>query len=105
MKPGIHPEFVETRVTCGCGYTFTTMSSEAELHVDICSNCHPFFTGTQKLVDTQGQVDRFKKRLDRHGEMKSTSEEAPPKKRERGPVDEQKAVAIELDGAAQSVDE
>ena len=63
MKAGIHPSFVDCTVTCACGYTFVTKSTEPELHVDICSNCHPFFTGTQRLVDTAGQVDRFEKRL------------------------------------------
>ena len=62
MKSGIHPEYVESRVTCTCGNTFTTRSTEAEIHVEICSNCHPFYTGRQKLVDTGGRVERFKRR-------------------------------------------
>jgi len=63
MKPGIHPEYAEITVTCACGETFKTRSTKkSDLHVEICSACHPFFTGKQKLVDTAGRVDRFNKR-------------------------------------------
>ena len=63
MKPGIHPKYEETTVTCACGNTFTTRSTRQNLRVDICSNCHPFYTGEQRIVDTAGQVDRFMRRL------------------------------------------
>ena len=63
MKPEIHPEYNEITVTCACGETFKTRSTKkGDLHVEICSACHPFFTGKQKLVDTAGRVDRFNKR-------------------------------------------
>ena len=62
MKDGIHPNYVVTTVVCSCGNTFKTRSTKKELKVDICSACHPFFTGKQKLVDTAGRVDRFNKR-------------------------------------------
>ena len=62
MKTGIHPEYVEAHVRCTCGNEFTTRSTQAEIHVEICSNCHPFYTGRQKLVDTGGRVERFKRR-------------------------------------------
>ncbi len=63
MKPGIHPEYHEITVTSACGDTFKTRSTRKDdLHVEICSACHPFFTGKQKLVDTAGRVDRFNKR-------------------------------------------
>lgn len=62
MKANIHPEYTECNVRCACGETFTTGSVKPEMKVDICSKCHPFFTGRQKLVDTGGRVDRFKKR-------------------------------------------
>ena len=63
MKPEIHPEYSEMTVTCACGETFKTRSTKkGDLHVEICSACHPFFTGKQKLVDTAGRVDRFNKR-------------------------------------------
>jgi len=59
MKEKIHPEYVECTVTCGCGYTFKTRSTCPELKVEICANCHPFFTGQQKYVDSAGRVERF----------------------------------------------
>ena len=62
MKPDVHPKYGECKVTCACGETFITGSVKSELKVDVCSKCHPFFTGKQKLVDTGGRVDRFKKR-------------------------------------------
>ena len=67
MKQGIHPEYVECTVRCTCGNTFVTRSTKSELKVDICSACHPFFTGTQKLVDTGGRVQRF---ADKYGSAK-----------------------------------
>ena len=67
MKQGIHPENVECTVRCTCGNTFVTRSTKSELKVDICSACHPFFTGTQKLVDTGGRVQRF---ADKYGSAK-----------------------------------
>ena len=63
MKEGIHPKYYRTTVRCACGNTFETGSTKENIRVEICSNCHPFFTGKQKLVDTGGRVDRFKKRF------------------------------------------
>lgn len=60
MKTGIHPEYMVARVTCACGRVTETRATVPELHVDICSHCHPFFTGRQKLVDTAGRVERFR---------------------------------------------
>ncbi|MHB1315825.1 MAG: 50S ribosomal protein L31 [Christensenellales bacterium] len=62
MKENIHPRYTACKVKCACGETFETGSTKPELKVDICSKCHPFYTGKQKLVDTGGRVDRFKKR-------------------------------------------
>ena len=62
MKEGIHPEYKETTVKCACGAEYKTRSTKENIRVDICYKCHPFFTGKQKLVDTGGRVDRFKKR-------------------------------------------
>ncbi len=59
MKTGIHPKYVTCTVTCVCGNSFQTMSLAPDLRVEICSNCHPFFTGKQKLMDTEGRVERF----------------------------------------------
>ena len=63
MRTGIHPEYVECHVRCTCGNEFVTRSTKSELHVEICSNCHPFYTGRQKLVDTGGRVERFQRRV------------------------------------------
>jgi large subunit ribosomal protein L31 len=62
MKKDIHPKIYEAVIKCGCGATFETKSTEKEIHVEICSNCHPFFTGKQKLLDTAGRIERFKKK-------------------------------------------
>ena len=62
MKTDTHPEYVEAHVRCTCGNEFTTRSTQNEIHVEICSNCHPFYTGRQKLVDTGGRVERFRRR-------------------------------------------
>ena len=63
MKQGIHPNYEETTITCACGEVRKTRSTKKDIKVEICSKCHPFFTGKQKLVDTGGRVDRFKKRF------------------------------------------
>ena len=62
MKKDIHPNFVETTVTCACGNTFKTRANKPEIRVDICSNCHPFFTGSEKIVDSAGRVEKFKQK-------------------------------------------
>lgn len=68
MKAEIHPKYDEVNVSCACGHSFKTRSTLGEeLHIEICSECHPFFTGKQKLVDTAGRVDRFNKRYARGG--------------------------------------
>jgi large subunit ribosomal protein L31 len=59
MQTGIHPEYKETTVTCACGSQFTTRSTAENIHTEICSQCHPFFTGKQKLLDSAGRVDKF----------------------------------------------
>jgi large subunit ribosomal protein L31 len=63
MKAGIHPEYKVANVRCACGNTFTTHSTAGDISTDICSACHPFFTGNQKLLDTAGRVERFQKRF------------------------------------------
>ena len=70
MKADIHPEYVVATVTCSCGNTFQTRSTKPELHVEICSQCHPFYTGKQKLMDTGGRVERFQRRLERAGQAR-----------------------------------
>jgi large subunit ribosomal protein L31 len=63
VKPGIHPKYYEVEARCACGNTWKTHSTKQELHLEICSNCHPFFTGRQKLIDTEGRVERFTKKF------------------------------------------
>ncbi len=62
MKKDIHPEYTEAKVSCACGETFMTRSTKPSIHVDICSKCHPFFTGKQKMVDAEGRVEKFRKK-------------------------------------------
>ena len=69
MKVGIHPEYGSSHVRCDCGAEWETRSTQAEIHVEICSNCHPFYTGKQKIVDSAGQVERFRKR---YGQQKKS---------------------------------
>ena len=63
MKEGIHPKYETTTITCACGEVFETRSTKKDIKVEICSKCHPFFTGKQKLIDTGGRVDRFNRRF------------------------------------------
>jgi len=66
MKPDIHPKYQDTKVVCACGNTFSTRSTlDHELHVEICSECHPFYTGKQKIMDTEGRVGKFKQKYAR----------------------------------------
>src|SRR5205814_3536169 len=67
MKTGIHPDYVESTVVCACGNTFQTRSTKPSIRLEICSSCHPFFTGRQKFVDTAGRVERFQKRFAKTG--------------------------------------
>ena len=71
MKPGIHPNYVNSNVVCACGNTFQTRSSQKEIRVEICAACHPFFTGQQKIMDTAGRVERFRQRYAKYNEQKN----------------------------------
>ncbi len=80
MKTEIHPEYVDATVTCQCGESFATRTTKPEVRVEICSKCHPFFTGQQKIIDTEGRVERFIRRhglQDRYGSTDEAKEEAP----------------------------
>jgi len=79
MKANIHPNYVEATVTCACGNTWQTMSTRPNLRTDLCSQCHPFYTGEQRIVDTAGQVDRFMRRMGRRQapQRGSTSQQTP----------------------------
>ncbi len=68
MKSGIHPRYVNARIVCVCGNIIETRSTLPEIHVEICSNCHPFFTGKQKLMDTAGRVEKFRRKYEKAGQ-------------------------------------
>ena len=74
MKTGIHPDYVTTEVTCTCGNTFTTRSTKknGSIHVEVCANCHPFYTGKQKILDSGGRVARFEARYGKRSDAKNT---------------------------------
>ncbi len=73
MKKGIHPKYVEAQVKCGCGNTFTTRSTMEKINVEICSACHPFYTGKQKFVDTAGRIEKFQKKYGNNYGIKTKS--------------------------------
>jgi large subunit ribosomal protein L31 len=77
MKADIHPNYVACEVRCACGSVFTTRATTPAIHVEICSACHPFYTGKQKLIDTGGRVDRFRRRQEKTAQM----QKATPKKK------------------------
>ncbi len=76
MKKGIHPEYYRTTVRCACGNEFETGSTVKDIHVEICSNCHPFFTGKQKLVDSAGRVERFRRKYAKFNEAQANAKAA-----------------------------
>ena len=75
MKADIHPDYVETKVSCACGESFMTRSTKPEIRVEICSQCHPFYTGKQKMVDTEGRVEKFIKRYGLQDQYKDEMDE------------------------------
>jgi large subunit ribosomal protein L31 len=84
MKNGIHPTYsVDAQVTCSCGHSWTTGSTRQTIRTDICSSCHPFYTGEQRIVDTAGQVDRFMKRLKQFGQHKEGAVEREKEARQK----------------------
>ena len=101
MKKDIHPQYEEATVHCSCGNTFTTRSTKKDLHVELCSQCHPFYTGKQKLVDSGGRVDRFKRRL----EKKSAEQAKAKAPRARAPkveLPKQEPVAVAAEAAPEA---
>ena len=73
MKEKIHPKYVESTISCSCGNTWQTRSTRETVHLDICSKCHPYFTGEQRIVDTAGRVERFRRRLEKTQQMKAAA--------------------------------
>ena len=112
MKAGIHPKYVEARVTCACGNTFVTRSTRPELRTDLCGVCHPFYTGEQRIVDTAGQVERFMRRVEAAGEgriskrqqriAKRTAERASQRQRAAEAVGESETVLEESPAGEQA---
>jgi large subunit ribosomal protein L31 len=81
MKKDIHPQYNnDAKIICACGNSFQTGSTKAEIHVEVCSKCHPFYTGKQKLIDTAGTVDKFKKRTEKAALLSKTKTEKKPRK-------------------------
>ena len=89
MRPEIHPEYTETTIRCACGNTLTTNSTVPDLSVEICSSCHPFYTGKQRLVDTAGMVERYRRRykMESPAEDDANSETAEPSVEDTPPLD------------------
>jgi large subunit ribosomal protein L31 len=100
MKQGIHPEYKEALVTCACGNSWTTRSTLDSIHVEICSHCHPFFTGRQKLVDTAGRVERFRRK---YGEGKDTGKGKGKGRKSKAAKADKAAVAAKADKKAEAV--
>ena len=92
MKEAIHPKIMETTVTCGCGETFVTRSTKSKIHVEVCSKCHPFYTGKQKLVDAAGRVERFRQKFKW---TENTTKGGSDNSAENSSADDQEAVAVE----------
>src|SRR4051794_5288495 len=86
VKPGIHPKYVNATVTCACGNTWQTRSTRENLRTDLCSACHPFYTGEQRIVDTAGQVERFMRRMQRAGAAPATPTAPAPPQRPAAPA-------------------
>ena len=94
MKAQIHPQYFQAAVRCACGNTFTTGSTQEEIKVDICSACHPFYTGQMKYVDTAGRVDKFRTRLQAQGKKVSKKEKRLLKKQAK--IEEERALPTSL---------
>ena len=102
MKPGIHPEYKPTKITCACGRVSETYATVDELHVEICSHCHPFFTGRQKLVDTAGRVERFRRKYGK-GDDPSLYDEDVAEERTPAADAEEVEEAVEAEAEAEEV--
>ena len=96
MRQGIHPEYTEIKATCSCGNIIVINSTlNEDINLDVCSSCHPFYTGKQKLVDTGGRVERFEKRFGKKGKIENKKKEESLKEPEVGAVDQVKAEEVE----------
>jgi large subunit ribosomal protein L31 len=107
MKTGIHPEYTPTKITCACGRVTETFATVDELHVEICSHCHPFFTGRQKLVDTAGRVERFRRKYSAGAAPEEAPEvkKAAKAKKDEEPVEAETKQAVDAAVEAVEADE
>ncbi len=104
MKPNIHPKYQEAVVTCACGNTWTTRSTKPQLRTDVCSACHPFFTGEQRIVDTAGQVERFMNKLGSAQEGGVVSKKQVRRELKMAETQRARTFTPELEALAQVVD-
>jgi large subunit ribosomal protein L31 len=104
MKPGIHPNYVDATVTCSCGNSWTTRSTKPNLRTDLCSQCHPFFTGEQRIVDTAGQVERFMTKLGNAQEGGGVSKKQVRREQKMAETQRARTFTPELEALAQSGD-
>ncbi len=102
MKPGIHPNYVDATVTCSCGNTWTTRSTKPTLRTDLCSQCHPFFTGEQRIVDTAGQVERFMNKLGSAQESGGVSKKQVRREQKMAETQRARTFTPELEALAQA---
>jgi len=104
MKPGIHPNYVEAIVTCSCGNSWTTRSTKPALRTDLCSQCHPFFSGEQRIVDTAGQVERFMNKLGNAQEGGAVSKKQVRREQKMAETQRARTFTPELEALAQVAD-
>ena len=105
MKPGIHPEYVPSKITCACGRVTETHATVEELHVEICSHCHPFYTGRQKLVDTAGRVERFRRKYSSDDDADADVDGGAPSDTDDDDSDAGQPVAVAEAGESDASDE
>lgn len=104
MKPGIHPNYVEAVVTCSCGNSWTTRSTKPALRTDLCSQCHPFFSGEQRIVDTAGQVERFMNKLGSAQEGGAVSKKQVRREQKMAETQRARTFTPELEALAQAAE-
>ncbi len=104
MKPGIHPTYVDATVTCSCGNTWITRSTKPALRTDLCSQCHPFFTGEQRIVDTAGQVERFMNKLNSAQEGGAVSKKQVRREQKMTETQRARTFTPEMEALAQAGD-
>src|SRR5689334_6259697 len=104
MKPGIHPNYVEATVTCSCGNTWITRSTKPALRTDLCSQCHPFYSGEQRIVDTAGQVERFMNKLNSAQEGGAVSKKQVRREQKMAESQRARTFSPEIEALAQAAE-